>query len=80
MSFIKDLFPDFRLLQASRGKVKETCVLSHPEDRGLLFNLFGKWQPLMRIFMNAERLHFQTDQVRLNLFIKAGRSTFYITA
>lgn len=46
---------------------RETFAFSQPGDRGLPFDVFGRWQPLMRISMAAEWLWLQIELAELHL-------------
>lgn len=51
---------------------RETFAFSQPGDRGLPFDVFGRWQPLMRISMAAEWL-WQIELAELHLLRSTGR-------
>lgn len=51
---------------------RETFAFSLPGDRGLPFDVFGRWQPLMRISMAAEWL-WQIELAKHHLLRSTGR-------
>lgn len=53
----------------------ETFAFSQPGDRGLPFDVFGRWQPLMRISMATERLWLQIELAELHLLRSTSTAT-----
>lgn len=56
-----------------KQRERETFGFSQPGDRGLAFDVCGRWQPLMRISMATERLWLQIELAEPHLLRSTGR-------